>query len=132
MADKEPQPAKRKPGRPRKNPPPPPPPPLAPPPPPPEDLPLDDTEQRFLDEYMIDQNRTRAYHVIAPGCSYRNAARSARHILSRPHVRAELLARQQAGRIRCQIRADRVLRELGWLAHSDIGEIFDDQNRLIP
>lgn len=115
-------------GRPPKNPPPPPPPPA----PDPADQSLSEPEQRFVDEYWLNENLTRAYLAVYPDSSYRNAYAGGRLFLARPHVQAELRARRHAARVRHQVRADNILREWGYIGFSDIGDVFDANNRLLP
>ncbi len=130
---------KRPPGRPRKDTPPegagpptPPPPidPDAPPAPDPNDpaaRELTYTEQRYVDEYMLDRKRVRAYRRVFPNANYRTAANGVAEIHNRPHVLREIQEATRAQQIRTQIRADTVLKELRRIAESDVLDLFDPQ-----
>lgn len=96
------------------------------------DRPLDDDERRFVDEYMVDRKRTRAYLRAFPTCGdYRTAVRFSGYLLARPAVRTEISRAVAAQRERTGIRADRVLQEITNIAFSDIWDLFDpDTGRL--
>lgn len=120
---------KRKRGRPPNMPPPPPPPLVAPDP---ADRPLSDEEQRFLDLYCVANDAAASWREMHPDCDFRHAGRNGKRVLKRPHVRAELFARRMAARIRCQVRADSVLREYGRIAFSDLIDLYGPDGRLLP
>ncbi len=101
-------------------------PPKAPKPPPVTiDTPLSHQQERFVEEYLIDRNGTAAYMRVFPECS-RRAARACgsswRHL---PNVGAEIQAGIDAQRIRNNVSADDVIKELRRLAFSDIIDLFD-------
>ena len=100
---------------------------------PPELVPLSDSERRFLDEYLVDENGVRAYRVVCPDTTYGAAAVAASKMLKKPNVAAELKAARSAATRRCRIRAANSLRENGFIAHSDIVELVDPvTNHLLP
>ena len=91
-----------------------------------------EAHRRFIDEYLIDLNGTRAYRVAYPGVSYAAARTNAGRLLALPAVAREVRAGRAAQRKRTRVTADRVLRELAVVAFSDIGELFDSSGRPIP
>ena len=91
-----------------------------------------EAHRRFIDEYLIDLNGTRAYRVAYPGVSYAAARTNAGRLLALPAVAREVRAGRAAQRKRTRVTADRVLRELAAVAFSDIGELFDPSGRPIP
>lgn len=100
---------------------------------PPEDVPLNDTERRFLTEYLVDENGVRAYMTIHPDSTYKNAAEQSCKLRKKPNVAAELKGAREAAARRCKLRADNSLRENGFIAHSDIIDLVDPEtNRLLP
>ena len=109
-------------------------PPAAAPPPytgPEEERPLDEDEQRYVDEYLVDRNKTNAFRRAFPGRSYRNAGPSARLMHERPHVRAELKEALRAQSVRTNVRADMVLHEMARLAFADVLDLYDPQTGLL-
>src|SRR5262245_32058964 len=102
-------------------------------PPDPSDLPLTAAEQTFVNEYLIDLDRVRAYMAAHPPCRSRNAAAvEACKCLKKPNVAAEIRAARADQRRRCRISAAAVLRELARAAFSDIGDLFADDGTVRP
>lgn len=100
---------------------------------PPAEVPLNDTERRFLAEYLVDENAVRAYTTIYPDVSYLTAAQRGSRLVKKVNVAAELQAYRQAAAKRCRLRADNSLRENGFIAHSDMIElVHPDTNQLLP
>lgn len=76
--------------------------------------------QRFIKEYIIDRNGTKAYLRAGYKCSEGTARRNAYKLLMRPEV-ASAVDKAEAERLRrVDIKADDVLREIAKLAFSDI------------
>ena len=90
-----------------------------------------EAHRRFVDEYLIDLNGTRAYRVAYPGASYAAARTNAGRLLALPAVWREVRAGRAAQRKRTRVTADRVLRELAVIAFSDIGDLFEPDGRPI-
>lgn len=78
-------------------------------------------QQRFVDEYLIDLNATKA--AIRAGYSANTAEQQASRLLTNVKVRAYLEKRQgeRAGRV--EITQDMVLRELAKIGFSDIRKV---------
>ena len=105
------------------------------PPPDPELLqaelrPLTEDEQRFCDEYLVDRNATRAYHATY-NCDYATAATAGPHLRHRPNVAREIAGMIRAQRVRLQLNADAVLKELCRCAFSDMYQVVDPQTHLL-
>jgi phage terminase small subunit len=83
-------------------------------------------QQRFVDEYVIDDNGTRAYLAAFPGSSPTNARTQACRLVAKPNIKAEIRAARDARQKRTRIRADTALREAARLAFSDPLYIFQD------
>ena len=88
-----------------------------------------EAQRRFVEEYLIDLNGTRAYRVAYPGASYAAARTNAGRLLALPAVAREVQAGRAAQIRRTCVTADRVLRELAAVAFSDIGDLFDHNGR---
>src|SRR5947209_3600953 len=101
----------------------------APPPAPPDpaDAPLTPRERRFVDEYLVDLNATRAYRAAFPNAGYAAAKVGASRLLAKATLRAEIRAAREAQQRRARVSADAVLRELARIAFSDVVNLLDDQ-----
>ena len=73
---------------------------------------------RFIDEYLIDMNATRA--ALRAGYSPRGAQQYGAVLLRRPAIRDEIAARIAARSRRTGITADRVLEELARIAFANL------------
>lgn len=91
----------------------------------PADVPLNDDEQRFVDEWIIDRKSTMAYRRSFPGVSYATARRAGREMRLRPNVDREISAALHAQRIRTQVTADAVQEEIANIAFFDIYDLYD-------
>ncbi|HEY1191862.1 MAG TPA: terminase small subunit [Gemmata sp.] len=99
----------------------------------PAQAPLTPSQRRFVDEYLIDLNGTRAYRAAFPAATYRAARVGATTLLAKPNVAAEIRAARREQQRRTRMTADKVLRELARVAFSDILDLFDaDGNALEP
>ncbi len=94
--------------------------------------PLPPDHARFVDEYLIDHNATRAYHTAYPHASYGTCRAESSKLLAKPSIRQEIKNRQFDMRRRLRIGADKVLRECAAIAFSDFFDLLDDANRLRP
>lgn len=90
---------------------------------------LTDRQRRFAQEFLLDLNATQA--AIRTGYSTRTAGQQGARLLKNAKVQAFIadLRSEQAERL--SIDADVVLRELLYLARSDVGDMFDDQGQLL-
>lgn len=91
---------------------------------------LTDKQTRFVNEYLVDLNATQA--AIRAGYS-RDTAHSIGHEnLTKPKI-VEAIAEVQAERsARTAVTSDQVLREMAWLAFSDIRRVFGPTGGLLP
>lgn len=93
-------------------------------------MPLTPKQNRFVAEYLVDQNATKA--AVRAGYSPKTAAKIGSENLQKPDVRRaidEALARRAE---RVEVKQDDVLRELLRIMRCDIGEAFDVKGRLKP
>jgi phage terminase small subunit len=87
-------------------------------------------EQRFVDEYLVDLNATKA--AIRAGYSARTAASQASRLLRNVKVQEAIAAGKERLSERAEIEAIEVIRELACIGRSDIGRAFDKQGQLLP
>lgn len=87
-------------------------------------------QARFVEEYLVDLNATRA--AIRAGYSARSAAVTAAKLLKQKRVAAAVAdgCRRRAERL--EVKQDEVLLELLRIARSDIGELVDEEGQLLP
>src|SRR5262252_5165159 len=84
----------------------------------------------FVLEYIKDGNGARSY--VAAGYSPNGAKQSAEQLLKKPHVRAEIDRRSAAIAERLEISAETTRRELGLIAHSDVGRFYREDGTFKP
>lgn len=75
---------------------------------------ITDKQERFIAEYLVDGNATRA--AIAAGYSERTAARIGSELLARPHVRAAVTEGRKRIAAKLELTAEKVLTDLDRLA----------------
>lgn len=82
--------------------------------------PLTTKEARFVPEYLVDGNATRA--AIAAGYSSHTASRIASALLAKPHIKAAVTRALKAQEKRILVTADENLKRLDRLAQKAEGE----------
>jgi hypothetical protein len=87
-------------------------------------------EQRFVDEYLVDMDRDRAYCATfgLPGC----AAKASQAFLKRGRVQLAVQRALASKRARLEIQGDDLLRFLLDVLRFDPRTICDDEGRLLP
>jgi phage terminase small subunit len=88
--------------------------------------PLTPEQERFVEEYIIDNNATRAYKAAYPDADYPSCRARGSALRAKVNIKAEIAARRQAQQNRTRMRADTALREAGRLAYSDPLYLFED------
>jgi phage terminase small subunit len=83
---------------------------------------LSPRKQRFVEEYLVDLNATKA--AERAGYSARTAKAQGSRLLTNVDVSAAIEVAQSKRSERTEITADRVLREIALVAFSDIGEVI--------
>ncbi len=84
-------------------------------------------QKRFVDEYLIDLNGTRAYKEVYKSCKKDETARAnASRLLTNANVQSYLNNRQKEIQKRTEITQDRVLQEYAKLAFFDPRKLFND------
>jgi phage terminase small subunit len=91
--------------------------------------PLTKREQLFVAEYLVDLNGAQA--AIRAGYKPQNARAQASRLSTKANVQRALEEAYKAREARTQVTADSTVRELGRIAFSDPGEIFDDDSNLV-
>jgi phage terminase small subunit len=87
-------------------------------------------QERFVAEYLIDGNATQA--AIRSGYSAKTAQEQGSRLLSNAMVKAAIDAGQTKLLEKLDITAERVLREMGRLAFSDVSRLFNANGSLKP
>lgn len=80
-------------------------------------------QKRFVEEYLLDLNATKA--AIRAGYTKDNAQQAGSEILSNPVVKEAVNKAMERRSARTAIKSDRVLKELALIAFSDLGQIMD-------
>lgn len=86
-------------------------------------------QARFVSEYLVDGNATRA--AIAAGYSERSAAVSGSKLLKDPRIEPLIRERQKRTAEKLEITAERTLQELAKIAYHDPGAFFDENDNLV-
>lgn len=86
-------------------------------------------QQRFVDEYLVDLNATRA--AIRAGYSARTADRIGPELLGKTCVSAAISAAKAARAEKVRMDSERVLQRLVDMAEADLADLYDDQGNLL-
>lgn len=84
---------------------------------------LNDSQSRFVDEYLVDLNATQA--AIRAGYSEKSAASQAHELLKNPKVEAAIQAKRARLSKKLEISTERVLNELARVAFSDMRNVAE-------
>jgi len=79
---------------------------------------LTDKQQRFVEEYLLDLNATKA--AIRAGYSKKSARQQGAENLSKPVIQAAIQQAMDERSLRTEIKADQVIEELARIGFSDI------------
>ncbi len=93
-----------------------------------EQLPLTPKQQRFCDEYLKDMNATRA--ALAAGYSRTTALNG--QLMTLPKIKAYIKLRVKKTSTKMELARDEFLTELRRIAFANMGDYFDDDNKLKP
>jgi phage terminase small subunit len=91
---------------------------------------LTDRQRRFVQEYVIDFNATRA--AVAVGYSAATARQIGAENLSKPVIRSEINRQIKQRSIELDIEAKAIIGELVAMLRADIADIFDENNAVRP
>ncbi len=86
---------------------------------------LTPTEERFVDEYLIDRNGTAAYMRVFPGVKRRTAGELSYRLLKKVEIKSAIAAGSRSLAKACRVSAETEARGLAMLANYDIGAAFD-------
>jgi len=87
-------------------------------------------QRRFVDEYLIDLNATRA--AIAAGYKEKTAPAMGAENLKKPYLAAEIARAMDERSSRTKITQDRILLELAKIGFSDLRKAMSDGGGLLP
>jgi len=93
--------------------------------------PTEDRHARFVAEFLIDLNATKAYRRVY-NCSQKVAEANGPRLLGDARVAAAVAAGKAEQLSRADLSATRVLEEMRRLAFTDTRSFFDDQGNLKP
>jgi hypothetical protein len=89
-------------------------------------VPLTPEQERFIDEYMIDYNGTRAYHVAYPAAAYTTCRTEASKLLAKPNIKQEISARRAVRQKRTSDTAYALINEARLIAYADPVHLFEE------
>lgn len=90
---------------------------------------LNNKQQRFVEEYLVDLNATQA--AIRAGYSKATASQGAAQLLSNIKVQSAVAEAQKERSKRTQVTSDMVVRELARIGFSDLRNVFGDSGSLL-
>lgn len=91
---------------------------------------LNDKQARFVEEYVIDFNATRA--AIAAGYSKKTAEQQGYQLLQKTLVQEAVATNQKKVAAKLEITQEKTLIEIARLAFSDLRKAFDEDGNLLP
>lgn len=95
-----------------------------------EDTPLKPREQRFVREYVVDQNG--AESARKAGYPVRSARVQASELLTRPNIQRAVEAANEEWLRRAEISTSRVARDISTAANLDVSEFLDKDGNILP
>lgn len=95
-------------------------------------LPLTAGQSRFIFNWMVRHNATRAYMDAYPNASYSTAQVEGSRLFRDPRISSEIRRLLEAQRERLMHDSDRVVRELAALAFSSVSDVMAEDGSLIP
>ncbi len=91
---------------------------------------LTDKQQRFVTEYLVDQNATQA--AIRAGYAKSGARTEGARLLANADIAALVKQKLEKAAEKAETTVARVLQELSRLGFSDIRQAFDEQGNVLP
>lgn len=89
-------------------------------------------ELLFVNEWLKDENVSRAYLAAGFDCTERSASISGSQKLSDPRIRAYLSSVRESDDIRYELDRDAIIRETNRIALFDVRKLFDADGKLLP
>jgi phage terminase small subunit len=93
-------------------------------------IPADDRRARFVKEYLIDKNATRA--AIASGYSEKTARQAGSRLLADVNISAEIVKKREKVNNKLDVSIERVTLELARLAFFDARKFFREDGTALP
>jgi phage terminase small subunit len=91
---------------------------------------LTDRQNKFVQEYLIDQNGLQA--ARRAGFGYKSAGVAAHKMLKDGKIARAVAVGLKEQQERCQVTADMVLKRLWQVGNADLRKAFDDEGILLP
>lgn len=89
-------------------------------------------ESRFVDEYLIDMNGVRSARAAGYRGTDKSIGVTATRLLAKPRIKEAIQKANEERKKRTQFNADRVLKELEFIATFDPAECYDENGQLLP
>lgn len=89
-------------------------------------------QERFVLEYIRDDNAARAYRAASPGCTPLTAGTEGHRILKNPKVAAVIAQQRETIAARLELTAERTILEIARVAYFDPRKLFDAQGNPLP
>lgn len=90
-----------------------------------------DLQQKFISEYLEDQNGTKAYMRASPKVSEKVARAAAARLLANVSIQEEIQRRMDALLKKIEVTPERILQEIAYSAFVDPAEFFDENKNLL-
>lgn len=87
-------------------------------------------QRRFIEEYCVDLNATAAYIRAGYNARGHAAESNASRLLSNAEIQSAIAQKQKELAGKCDVTAERVIREVASLAFSDVRKLFNDDGSL--
>lgn len=94
---------------------------------------INQKQSRFIDEYLIDLNATRAYGEVYTGCSYETSQANGHKLLRNTEIKKEIEKRLDESMRSLKLTRERILTEYEKIAFSNIDDFmkFDGEVALL-
>ena len=96
-----------------------------------EDTPLTELDKRFIREYMLRLNATRAYLAANPGVGYTTACAQGYRLLAKPNVKKMVEAELADINARFQAKKERIIEELCRITLFDPHDLYGEDGKLL-
>lgn len=96
-----------------------------------EDTPLTELDKRFVQEYMLRLNATRAYLAVSPDVAYTTASAQGYRLLAKPNVRKLVEAELADIHARFEAKKERVIEELCRITMFDPHDLYGEDGKLL-
>src|SRR6266487_3827751 len=95
-----------------------------------ESTPLSPREEAFVAEYTTTFHASEAARAVGYKGDARTISVTACNLVARPHIQAAIRRTIEARRAKLEATAERTIQETAWIAHADVGQLFDAKGNL--